>query len=293
MTEAVKEIMGDFSSPEPVEVAAQNWLKPAAIGFGALALLASAYWLGGNNVSNSSLSQEPIQNAKVIGKPVTRDPQSLRQPEDAMSQGQSLIERLVGNQPWDHNGKVAFKNLFKLWQLEYSPLTQGEPCSFAANYGLNCNTSRGNWQQLREYNRPVVLKFSAGLQGEFWGMLKSLQGTKATIMIGDKVQDFGLGELSTVWTGQYILLWQAPEGYQGDIKLGDSGDAVYWLSQSLNWLNQNDGNPQDVFDQRLKSALISFQSQRDIEADGIAGMQTILKMNAETIVGIPMLTQIN
>ena len=47
------------------------------------------------------------------------------------------------------------------------------------------------------------------------------------------------------------------------------------------------------FDQSLQQKLIAFQQQKDINADGIAGMQTILKMNAELLVGIPLLTQVN
>ena len=57
--------------------------------------------------------------------------------------------------------------------------TNGEPCQFSETYGLYCRKDRGNWQQLRDYNRPAILKFSAGLQGEFWGVLKELKGTQA------------------------------------------------------------------------------------------------------------------
>ncbi|MCW8999359.1 MAG: AAA family ATPase, partial [Kangiellaceae bacterium] len=120
MAEAVKEIMGDFSSQDTAEIIAPNWFKPAAIVFSALVLLASAYWLGGKNVPSSTASQAPIQSSNVIGEPISQDSQQAVELQDEVSQGQSLVERLVGNQPWDHNGKIAFKNLFKLWQLEYS-----------------------------------------------------------------------------------------------------------------------------------------------------------------------------
>ena len=145
---------------------------------------------------------------------------------------------------------------------------------------------------MRSYNRPALLKFSAGLQGEFWGALKKLKGLEATVIFGDKESQVSVEELSTLWTGEYILLWQAPAGYIGDIRLGDQGTAVHWLSATLNQLDQLDSPSINQFDRALEQQLKDFQSRRDIRADGIAGMQTILKINAETLSGIPLLESV-
>ena len=89
--------------------------------------------------------------------------------------------------------------------------------------------------------------------------------------------------------GEFEIIWQAPEGYKGQIKQGDTGPVVNWLSNSLNRLSQSSAQPQSRFDRLLKNKLIDYQSKQGLRADGIAGVQTILRINAETLSGIPLL----
>ncbi|WP_196139522.1 ExeA family protein [Aliikangiella sp. G2MR2-5] len=300
---AVKEIMGDldgeqFSLHKKEKL---KWMLPVAASFSIVALLGFSYWLGSHS-NDTSLSTEIIEPSKAQKDIVNHSDESVlsvdKNNNDEFEQKAqkvrfNLVDRIVGNQVWDNSGRRAFELLMSLWQLEYVALENGEPCAFAETYGLYCRYEKGNWQQLRDYNRPALLRFSAGLQGEFWGLLKELNGTQAVIVVGGNETSVRLDELSMIWTGEYQFLWQAPIGYQGDIKLGDQGDAVFWLSQSLSWLDDSEQQPQQTFDKRLQNRLIDFQSKQNIHADGIAGMQTILKLNAETMVGIPLLSQIN
>ena len=283
IAQAAKEIMGESELPEKEKgSAAMLWVKTAAASIILLSVAGFSYWIGHNDNS-------PPQASVTVESP----PPKLANEETVKQEGLSLLEKLTGDQLWDNNGRWSFQKLLSLWQIEYSPIKDGDACEFASGFGLKCNHSNGQWQQLRKLNRPALLKFSAGLQGEFWGLLKSLKGFEAIVVFGNRESQVKLDELSTIWTGEFVLLWQAPEGYRGDIKFGDRGEAVYWLSQSLSWLNQNSKNPKEIFDEQLKQELTAFQSQRDINADGIAGMQTILKINAETLVGIPMLESLN
>jgi len=280
IAQAVSEVMGVTHKKEKKSWFIPQWMKTAAIATFALLAIGGAYWAGKADTPVA----EPIEATSAVSEPVATQAQPQLEA--------SLLERLIGDERWDYNGRWSFQGLLNLWQIDYAPLSDGDPCDFAATFGLKCNVTKGNWQQLRNYNRPALLKFSAGLQGDFWGVVKSLKGLEATVIFGDKVSVVKLEELSTIWTGEFVVLWQAPEGYLGDIKLGDQGDAVVWLSQTLNKLNHNAAEAQDSFDDALQQQLIAFQSQRDIRADGIAGMQTILKINAETLQGIPLLESI-
>ena len=201
----------------------------------------------------------------------------------------SLIDKMLDNQRWDINGNWSMQQLMALWQVEYSPLMDGAGCEFAASYGLVCRPMNGNWQQLREFNRPAILKFSAGLQGEFWGTLKKLSGLDATLIFGEREVTIRIDELSTIWTGEYQLLWQAPDGYRGDLRVGDQGEAVGWLTEKMRQLVDTELLASQIFSLSLQNAVKIYQSQRNINADGIAGMQTILTINGETLIGIPQL----
>jgi general secretion pathway protein A len=98
-----------------------------------------------------------------------------------------------------------------------------------------------------------------------------------------------LDELSSIWTGEYKIVWQGPTGYMGDLKLGQQGGAVVWLADNMRLLVDSRLTTSDRFDQPLKRALTDYQRQRNLISDGIAGMKTILMINQETLDGIPLL----
>ena len=301
MAEAVSDVMGENPSPEALATNKPNrWLKSVVFTTAAVVLLIVVFWLGqqsnqnqqtAQNLPSTELSKETVRGQ--MSQPKSQ--QSAEQNTDKYAVNQSnspnLVEQLLGSERWDNNGLWSMQQLLKLWNIEYSPLADGPGCEFAANYGLICHTETGNWQKLRELNRPALLRFSAGLQGEFWGTLRSISGTEASMQFGDRVTTAKLEELSTIWTGEFRMVWQAPSGYQGGLKIGDRGPAILWLSQKMRVLMNENAIETDRFDDNLKSLVSQFQRQRNIAADGIAGMQTILTINGETLDGIPLLQQ--
>jgi general secretion pathway protein A len=328
MIQAVKEVMGENLNSDEILLARnshsvfkQAWIKTTLITLAALSLAACAYWLGQNQgplgggsksvyqVSESSVQERSVSENDASKKQTVQAPTSI-QTEDSeaefvtatntsltgqlqrtseLSNVENLAQQLIGEERWDPNGNWSMQNLLKLWQIDYAVLRDGDACQFAATYGLKCANYRGNWQRLRSFNRPALLKFSAGLQGEFWATIQSVRGFDAEILVGDKISRVSLDKLSNLWTGEFLILWQSPQGYVGDIKLGDSGPAVSWLKQKLSQINQADFSTSDVFDINLQLELKKFQRLRSINADGIAGMQTILKINTEALKGIPLL----
>ncbi|MDQ7048671.1 MAG: hypothetical protein Q9M92_03705 [Enterobacterales bacterium] len=265
-------------------------------------MLGFVYWLGQQSAENKSPNEPQSKLGIIVKDPQTQGSaaeQSIAdlQPKQTtrlalkpqLTSNVSLTERMLGNERWDSNGHWSMIALLSLWQLDYSPLNDGQACDYAANYGLRCHQAKANWQQLREFNRPAILKFSAGLQGEFWGTLIKLKGSNAELKFGDRSITLGLDELSTLWTGDYQILWQAPQGYQGDILLGQKGEAVKWLSEKLKILLNPSLEISEHFEQNLLVSLSQYQKQRNIQSDGIAGIQTILTINGETLDGIPLL----
>jgi len=298
MRDAIYDVLGGDTTPDKLQNTTKiKWLKWSVVGLSILLLFIIAFLLGQLSIESPAKS-----NSEITGQIGTISEQRNTPPKteinneniDEISQAQSsksLLNKMLANERWDTNGNWSMQKLLELWQVKYTPLTDGDSCEFAANYGLLCQSMRGNWQQLRQFNRPAILKFSAGLQGEFWGALKSLSGLDATFLFGDNEVTIQIDELSTLWTGEYQILWQAPGGYQGDINLGDHGESVSWLNRKMQELVDENLPSSYVFDKSLQAALKTYQKQRNINADGIAGMQTILTINTETLVGIPQLQQ--
>ncbi len=294
MQEAIADVVGAPDFESPIETSNQL-LKNLLIGAAILFTLGFVYWLGQQSATPDKPSiaiakKQPLaEDSSATEVNATSRQEVETSVPKATQRDKPLIERMLADQRWDNKGHWSMVNLLALWQISYSPLNDGKACHFAASYGLGCHRVVGNWQQLREFNRPAILKFSAGLQGEFWGTLIRLKGNKADLQFGDRKVSFALDELSTLWTGEYQMLWQAPPGYQGDILLGQRGEAVSWLSEKLKKLLNPTLPLSDYFDQALLANLKQYQKQRNIQADGIAGIQTILTINGETLEGIPQL----
>ncbi|MBV1907874.1 MAG: AAA family ATPase [Kangiellaceae bacterium] len=305
MQEAITDVMeGQKHSDTLVNKPHIGYPKFALLASVVVAVFVAAFWLGQQskqpqiNETKPQSSQQVNQSSQILSKQAVDSPNLLVLESDEIESSPvtrrsqaTLVDHLLGNERWDNNGYWSMQQLLSLWQIDYSPLSDGPSCPFAKGFGLLCETSIGNWQQLRQLNRPAVLKFSAGLQGEFWGTVQSLSGLEAKLKFGEREVSVGLDELSTIWTGEFKLVWQAPQGYQGELKLGDRGDSVNWLSDQMRILGADQLSTSSVFDQSLKLAVSEFQRQRSITADGIAGMHTILMINRETLDGIPMLQE--
>jgi general secretion pathway protein A len=286
MNEAVSDVLGgDIGENLPNSVGRDQWLLIAGGAVAFVILMVAAFWFGRQTIPPSEvISQQVLSEDKT---PVSEE-KSSNDNESTREQA-SLLERLMADQRWDTNGNWSMQQLLALWKIEYSPLADGNGCLFAASYNLLCESGRGNWQQLREINRPAILKFSAGLQGNFWGTIEKLKGSEAVLSFGSNKVTVALDELSTIWTGEYQILWQGPSGYAGDIKMGQQGDAVSWLSEQMRLLVDGSLSQSREFDPPLRQALSEYQRRRNLIDDGIAGMKTILVINQETLDGIPLL----
>lgn len=65
-----------------------------------------------------------------------------------------------------------------------------------------------------------------------------------------------------------------------NLKVGSRGTQVKYLQMNLNVLNYNAGSADGIFGNGTKNAVIRFQRAYGLSADGIAGKNTINKMNS-------------
>lgn len=65
-----------------------------------------------------------------------------------------------------------------------------------------------------------------------------------------------------------------------NLKVGSRGTQVKYLQMNLNVLNYNAGSADGIFGNGTKNAVIRFQRAYGLSADGIAGWNTITKMNS-------------
>jgi general secretion pathway protein A len=251
---------------------APRWL-PWAIGSGAAAaavvsavLFLPRAWFAG--------SQSHVAAAAAAAAPAPAPAAAPAPPAPTLDQ---LLEQYPGETDPDN----AFNKLFALWSLRY--LAGGtDPCSQAMQAGLECLTQRGSLAQLRLFNRPAVLNVIDSRGRGHQLVLAGLDDEHALVDLGGAQRSVGIGDLSSAWFGDYVLLWRPAVGASQPLALGSRDARVRWLRDSLRRVNglpaEEPGS--DRFDASLVTLVEDFQRRNRLAVDGIAGVQTQVALDA-------------
>jgi general secretion pathway protein A len=186
----------------------------------------------------------------------------------------------------------AFQALYAQWGEPLSNAAASQdPCDVAPDKGLNCLTKNGDIATLRAIDRPAVLRFLAGRDKSAYATLVALDDNTATVIIDEHQTTASLVELESRWFGDYTVLWRLPPSYNGAIKVGSNGPDVQWLASQLATINGNapDADGAVSYDATLIRQIKDFQAQEGLRSDGIAGVQTLIRINTLVGANVPRL----
>jgi len=188
---------------------------------------------------------------------------------------------------------MAFRALLARWGRDFALAEHDDVCQYARRYGLECLFRRGNLDSLQQFNGPAVLRLSDDQGQDFYAALVELRGEAATLVVGQAGRVVSLADLQAHWPGEFTMLWRPPPGYHVELTEGGQGDAVKWLRERLAVVQgrqvQGEGNRNLVFDAGLKRQVEVFQTDQGLKADGIAGPQTLMRLNTFSEPGAPVL----
>lgn len=185
---------------------------------------------------------------------------------------------------------LAYQTLLHLWGMDITLQQGADHCQQTATLGLPCLSQISGLGRLRELNRPAVLKIATG-NGIVYAVLTALDGKQATIRIGEESKTVLLEELELAWFNDYTLLWKAPPLYHGPIRPGATGPVVPWLAAQLD-IVQGQMIPSRTFtrvDTVLTERIKAFQRSHGLNPDGVAGPQTLIRVNVASGIGGPKL----
>ncbi len=169
--------------------------------------------------------------------------------------------------------RTAMIRLLAVWGVEYSAGDTREMCEVAAAGGLACRDARGTWNNLLHYNRPAMV-FLASANGETGAaVVTALDGAMVTIDSGEEPAVVPKSALDEYWHGEYRFLWRLPPGGAPLIGSDSSAEAIDWLRGALDRLGIDTGRG-------LRPAVKEFQASQGLEADGIAGPETLIRLNS-------------
>ena len=176
----------------------------------------------------------------------------------------------------------AFGKLFGLWGAHYTAGSV-DPCTQAAQQGLECFVQRGSLAQLRLYNRPAILMLGDDSGAQHQVVLLALDDEQAHIDLGG-ARKVGIGELSRYWFGDFVLLWRPDTRSLKPLSLGMRGEDVRQLRLQLERVSglKSSDPASDVFDAELGKLVRDFQRTHRLTVDGVAGLQTLVVLNSAT-----------
>ena len=188
--------------------------------------------------------------------------------------------------------RAAWTELLSLWSVVLPVSVAPDFCDFAKQYGLLCMIEQGNWNTLRQFNRPVILQLAAPDGRRVPVVLQHLEGSVAEVIVGNELYRLDIEQVERNWYGDFTLLLQAPPDGRLYMKIDDRGPVVSWLRQQL---EQAQGvsipapDPLD-FDYALQKQVLVFQRSQGLVADGIVGKNTMIHLNtASGREGVPRL----
>jgi general secretion pathway protein A len=174
----------------------------------------------------------------------------------------------------------AYRRLFALWGTAL--VDDRDPCGQAIKSGLSCFDQRGSWAQVRMLNRPAILTLTDELGRRHRVVLTALDDRYATFVLGDHNERVPLEDVSRMWYGEFTVVWKPKTRRPRELSVGMSGEEVRWLRRSLNTLKGEATGlgHSDLYDQQLAVAVQNFQREHRMNADGIAGIQTQVVLEA-------------
>lgn len=179
---------------------------------------------------------------------------------------------------------AALHALFRAWKLDYPADESADPAARAREEGLSYLSLRGSINDLRALDRPVLLKLTGPRGESFHATLTALDEQVATLRSGAEDYPVPVAELVRHWFGEYELLWQPPPGYRRALIPGDRGVTVEWLARRFDLLHQRPDRPVAgrVYDEALYREVREFQASEGLDADGLVGPLTLIRLNNRT-----------
>ncbi|MCU8032629.1 MAG: AAA family ATPase [Shewanella sp.] len=281
--QAAAEVLGE---EEPTQ---NRYLWPTATAAALCVAFGVSYWLftdksvntvpASNLVSGSVPTNVASLNAQTLGGEYIADKsvKPTNQPSGQTSipdPNQRLLNEAINQ---SRNIDTAFAGLFSVWgKVPYKGLTA---CQSAVEQGLACYQQQGNWMSLTRLNYPAVVYLVDDKQQDFYGAVLAVEGEQLLMQLGEQQLWVDRAWFNQHFSGTFEILWQAPNLPMMDISQKSSPGQLQWLENALAHVNGRSPRRVNQFDVQLENDLKTFQSQHGLKADGIAGNQTLVRLN--------------
>ena len=182
---------------------------------------------------------------------------------------------------------AALARVLAHWGVVGAPTD--DQCRLARRAELECFDGRGSWTVLRRLGVPVAIKLLAADGARHWAAMTALAGDTITLELGEQVQTLPLAAVEPLWDGAFSLVWRPLPGTARILSPGMQGPGVAWLRRALGDGAARASVPA-VYDEALVERVVEFQKREGLEPDGVAGIETLLRLSVQLDERAPLLS---
>jgi len=232
-------------------------------------------------LSNYETRLNPIQGSTAT-KSLSKDsPQTLAVETTALGLEGSGLEghRLQARQ-----------TLFARWNIKTSLTQVDDFCAIAESHALRCLQGQHSLEGLIKLNRPAVLELVNNSGQKYFAAINKVLDQQAELLVAGEQIMTSLDELRSLWTGQFELLWRPPFRYSKAISTKSSAQSIQWFRDQLNVAASKPESNLPIYIAPIEKQIKLFQRESGLEADGLAGPETIITINNLSNASSPHLT---
>jgi general secretion pathway protein A len=183
----------------------------------------------------------------------------------------------------------ALVRVLARWGVTVAP--DEDPCRVAVRHGLECYDGRGTWTVVRRLGVPVVVKLITTDGARHYAPVTALDGDTATLHIGERAEMLPVGAVERLWDGVFSTIWRPLPGVARVLGPGMQGPGVAWLRRALSdgEIGARDRGPA-IYDEALAARVVAFQRREGLEADGMAGIETLVRVSTRLDARAPRLS---
>ncbi len=172
----------------------------------------------------------------------------------------------------------ALARVLARWGVTVAP--GDDPCRAAVRAGLECYDGRGTWTVVRRLGVPVAIKLVTADGARHYVAVTGFEGDTVTLQVGDRAEALPALAVDRLWDGVFSVVWRPLPGVARVLSPGMQGPGVAWLRRAL---NEGDvvsrARGPAVYDDALAASVVAFQRREGLEADGIAGIETLVRVS--------------
>jgi len=122
-------------------------------------------------------------------------------------------------------------------------------------------------------------------------VLQEISNDTVFFIVGGRQFAMSVVELHRFWRGHFTVLWKRPPQYIAPLQPGSISPVNRWLGKQLDTYEGVDQPSlgRSYYDDALASRVKSFQKDVGEQADGIAGVNTLILLSKYTDKNIPSL----